>query len=274
MLRLPTAALLGIGAVASAAALATAGSQPPGAERAFTSKCGVFPAADVAATAASLPDQRAWNQDISAAPVDPGSDAIIDYINGSGGDALHPDFGSPREYGIPYKVVGKRTKAVRVKFTAYGDESDKGKYRVPLGSPVEGGKNADGDRHVIAYDKARCELFELYRAFRTSSASAGRPTRARSGTCARRRPAARRLDLGRRRRPAGLRGARPPRRGRPWQRRPRDPGHLRLDPATAGSTRPRTAPATPASADRAADGDAAAPQGRLRHLGDRRRRQA
>ena len=78
---------------------------------------------------------------------------------------LHPDFGSPREYGIPYEVVGKRAKRVKVKFTAYGDEADHGKYRVPLNAPVEGGPSADGDRHVIAYDKARCKIYELYRGF-------------------------------------------------------------------------------------------------------------
>jgi len=126
-------------------------------------KCGVFPrpGADVAADAASLDDQRAWNQDVSRAPLDPNSRAIIDNL---GGD-LHPDFGSPRQYGIPYKVVGKHAKRVKVRFTAYGDESDHGAYRVPLKAPVEGGAGADGDRHVIAYDKARCKLYELYRAF-------------------------------------------------------------------------------------------------------------
>jgi hypothetical protein len=127
-------------------------------------KCGVFPRPgnDVAADAPSLDDQRAWNQDVSDAPVAANSDQIIDAI---GGSDLHPDFGSPREYGIPYKVVGKRAKRVKVKFTAYGDESDKGAYRVPLNAPVEGGRNADGDRHVLVYDKARCKLYELYRAF-------------------------------------------------------------------------------------------------------------
>jgi len=131
------------------------------------SKCGVFPKPgnDVADDAPSLPDQRAWNQDISQAPVDPRSHQIIDFINSHGGDELHPDFGSPRRYGIPYAVVGKRAKRTKVKFTAYGDESDRGKYRIPLSAPVEGGANADGDRHVIAYDKARCKLYELYRAF-------------------------------------------------------------------------------------------------------------
>jgi hypothetical protein len=131
------------------------------------SECGVFPrpGPEVGPAATSLPDQRAWNQDVSAAPVDPRSDEIIAYINAQGGDMLHPDFGSPREYGFPYRVVGKRQRKVKVWFTAYGADSDHGKYRVPLGSPVEGGRDADGDRHVLAYDRARCRLYELYRAF-------------------------------------------------------------------------------------------------------------
>ena len=139
----------------------SAGSVKPGS---IGSKCGVFPRPgnEVGADAPSLPDQRAWNQDVSGAPVDPRSDQIIDSIGSAG---LHPDFGSPRAYGIPYDVVGKAAKRTKVKFTAYGDESDKGKYRVPLNAPVEGGRNADGDRHVIVYDKARCKLYELYRAF-------------------------------------------------------------------------------------------------------------
>jgi hypothetical protein len=148
-------------------ALAAAPSARPGPYPSLGSKCGVFPkpGPEVAADAPSLPDQRAWNQDISAAPVHPDSDAIIDFINANGATELHPDFGSPRAYGIPYRVVGKRAKRTRVRFTAYGDESDHGSYRVPLGSPVEGGKRSDGDRHVLAYDRARCKLYELGRAF-------------------------------------------------------------------------------------------------------------
>jgi hypothetical protein len=146
------------------AATAPSASIKPGS---LGTKCGVFPRprADVPADAPSLDDERAWNQNVSGAPVDPRSDQIIASINSGGGDALHPDFGSPREYGIPYKVVGKAAKRVKVKFTAYGDESDRGRYRVPLNAPVEGGRGADGDRHVIVYDKARCKLYELYRAF-------------------------------------------------------------------------------------------------------------
>jgi hypothetical protein len=127
--------------------------------------CGIFPQSTAAPGSPSAGDQTAWNQDISAAPVDPNSDAYIAYINSHGGSQLHPDFGSPRAYGIPYAVVGKKAKRSRVHFTAYGAESDHGRYRVPPRAPVEGGRNSDGDRHVLVVDKARCRLYELFRAF-------------------------------------------------------------------------------------------------------------
>lgn len=165
---MPRRAALGLALIAGISlTLAAAPSARLGPYPSLGSKCGVFPGPgpEVAADAPSLPDQRAWNQDISAAPVHPDSDAIIDFINANGATELHPDFGSPRAYGIPYRVVGKRAKRTKVRFTAYGDESDHGPYRVPLGSPVEGGKRSDGDRHVLAYDRARCRLYELGRAF-------------------------------------------------------------------------------------------------------------
>ena len=65
------------------------------------------PALRSPADAPSLPDQRMWNQNISQAPVDPRSAQIM---NGIKGGALHPDFGSPSKYGIPYIVVGADTK--------------------------------------------------------------------------------------------------------------------------------------------------------------------
>ena len=158
----PALVCLGALALAAVAPSAKLGPYPS-----LGSKCGVFPrpGPEVAADAPSLPDQRAWNQDVSKAPVHPSSGAIIDFINSHGASELHPDFGSPRAYGIPYRVVGRRAKRTRVRFTAYGDESDHGRYRVPFNSPVEGGANAEGDRHVLAYDRARCKLYELGRAF-------------------------------------------------------------------------------------------------------------
>src|SRR4051794_15185223 len=127
--------------------------------------CPVFPRASAAPNAPSAADESAWNQDVSQAPLDPNSANYIAYIDSHGGDFLHPDFGSPRAYGFPYAVVGKRQKRTKVHFTAYGDESDHGAYRVPFNALVEGGQGSDGDRHVLAVDRARCKLYELYRAF-------------------------------------------------------------------------------------------------------------
>lgn len=154
------AACVGVFALAGGGAAASG----EGAARSFDDACGVFPSADgVPAGAASLPDQRAWNQDISQSPVDPNSDQIISYINSHGDSELHPDFGRNRKYGIPYVKVGAKTKSLRVKFQ-YKGESDPGKYKVPLNAPIEGGKNGDGDRHTIAFDTSACKLYELYAA--------------------------------------------------------------------------------------------------------------
>jgi hypothetical protein len=129
--------------------------------------CSVFPdpRPSLPANAPSLPNQAAWNQDISKAPAAPGSAATIAYINSQGGDHLHPDFGSPRAYGFPYAVVDAGQRKLPIRYTAYGDESDRGPLPIPLNAPVEGGKRSDGDRHVLAIDRSACTLFELYRAF-------------------------------------------------------------------------------------------------------------
>ena len=50
--------------------------------------------------------------------------------------------------GIPYTVVGKGQKKVPVTFE-YADESDRGPYPIPPRAPIEGGPNADGDRHGL-----------------------------------------------------------------------------------------------------------------------------
>ncbi len=131
------------------------------------SGCHVFPEppASLPANAPSQPDQTAWNQDISRAPVAPGSAKTIAHINANGDNFLHPDFGSPREYGIPYAVVGAGARKLPIRYTAYGSESDRGPFPIPKGAPVEGGKRSDGDRHVLVVDRGRCVLYELYRAF-------------------------------------------------------------------------------------------------------------
>jgi hypothetical protein len=97
--------------------------------------------------------------------VAPNSAAIIARINATGGEMLHPDFGSPRPYGFPYSVVGAGQRRLPIRYTAYGDESDRGPFPVPPRAPVEGGNRSDGDRHVLVVDRDRCVLYELYRSF-------------------------------------------------------------------------------------------------------------
>jgi hypothetical protein len=133
----------------------------------YLGPCPVFPdpPASLSPRAPSLPNQAAWNQDISKAPRHPRSAAYIAYINSHGGDHLHPDFGSPRAYGFPFAVVGAGQRQLPVHYTAYGEESDPGPFPVPAGAPVEGGNRSGGDRHVLVIDRSDCKLYELYRAF-------------------------------------------------------------------------------------------------------------
>jgi hypothetical protein len=129
--------------------------------------CQIFPSppASLSPRAPSLASEDAWNQDISRAPRDPRSAAYVAYIDSHGGGLIHPDFGSPREYGFPYAVVGAGQRKLPIHYTAYGDESDRGPFPIPGNAPVEGGKHSDGDRHVLAVDEAGCKLYELYSAF-------------------------------------------------------------------------------------------------------------
>jgi hypothetical protein len=105
-----------------------------------------------------------WNQNIASAPVDPNSDAIINFIGTT--TPLHPDFGSGlyrgQSIGIPYSVESG-TPPVKIHFTAYGDESDPGPMPVPGNAPIEGyPKPGNGDRHVLVLDRDNCWLYELY----------------------------------------------------------------------------------------------------------------
>jgi hypothetical protein len=112
-----------------------------------------------------FPADNAWNQDISTAPVDSNSNAIINFIGASTG--LHPDFGSGQYQGsymgIPYVVVNGSQSLVNINFTAYGNESDPGPMPVPGNAPIEGDPNpGNGDRHMVVLDNGNCFLYELY----------------------------------------------------------------------------------------------------------------
>jgi hypothetical protein len=113
-----------------------------------------------------FPADNPWNQDVSALAVRADSDSFIDSIGR--GDYVHPDFGTQWQgapIGIPFVTVSASQLEVPIDFLAYGDESDSGPYPVPANAPVEGGSDADGDRHVLVVDTDACTLYELYRAF-------------------------------------------------------------------------------------------------------------
>jgi hypothetical protein len=125
-----------------------------------------------------FPSDNAWNQDVSTAPVDPNSGAIIGFIGNAG---LHPDFGAGlwqgSPIGIPYVVVASSTQAkVPVVNTAWPDESDPGPMPIPFNAPVEGtavpGDNTTvGDRHVLIMDRDTCLLYELGNGHRQADGS-------------------------------------------------------------------------------------------------------
>ncbi|MEZ5286551.1 MAG: fibronectin type III domain-containing protein [Vicinamibacterales bacterium] len=130
-----------------------------------------------------FPADNWWNQDISAAPVDPRSSSLISFIGP--GDGMHPDFGgteypgSQNIYGMPYVVVGSDEPKVAVQFD-YDDESDgvdhgTGQsypfYPIPVQAITEpywieggppGNQNPGGDRHMLIVDRDNRYLYELY----------------------------------------------------------------------------------------------------------------
>jgi len=120
-----------------------------------------------------FPADNAWNQDISAAPVDPNSANIINFIGTT--TPLHPDFGAGlyagQTIGIPYVVVSG-SPFVNIKYTQSGSESDPGPMPVPKTAPIEGYPNpGNGDRHVLVLDRDNCWLYELYSSYPQTNGS-------------------------------------------------------------------------------------------------------
>jgi hypothetical protein len=119
-----------------------------------------------------FPRDNHWNVRIDGLPVAAGSERLVRSI---GLDRpVHPDFGSGlyegRPIGIPYTTVARRQRRVRVSF-GYADESDRGRYPIPRRAPIEGGRDSDGDRHVIVVDRDRCKLYELFAAYPVAGGS-------------------------------------------------------------------------------------------------------
>ena len=143
-----------LAAFATLAAFLAVAALAPGSRLERAPRCAVFPR------------DNHWNLRVDQLPVARDSATLVRSI---GLDRpLHPDFGSGlyegRPIGIPYTTVSRRQRKVRVSFD-YAGESDRGRYPIPRRAPIEGGRNSDGDRHVIVVDRDRCRLYELFAAY-------------------------------------------------------------------------------------------------------------
>jgi hypothetical protein len=141
-----------------------------------------------------FPPDNWWNQDISAAPVDPNSAAFISFV---GTSDMHPDFGGVNEdapaevYGMPVIVVEGDQPKKAVIFD-YADESDgvdhdNGDtpfpfYPIPdqvitqnhwmeCGPPGSVDLRDDCDRHILMVDKTNNHLYEIYNAWYDTAGS-------------------------------------------------------------------------------------------------------
>jgi hypothetical protein len=109
------------------------------------------------------PADSIWRTRVDQLPV---SSLSNTYIAAIGANAhAHADFGSGtwdgQYIGIPVTSIPPGTRGVPVSFDDAG-ESDPGPYPLPPGALIEGGAQADGDRHVIAVDPGTCRDYELY----------------------------------------------------------------------------------------------------------------
>jgi hypothetical protein len=152
-MRLAVATVLATALLAPAAAAAPLPGAPD---------CPVFPASNV------------WNRRVDTLPLRKDSRPSVRSIGAS--LHLHADFGSGLwdggPIGIPVTVVGGAQPRFSVDFL-YEEESDPGPYPIPPDVAIEGGPDADGDRHAIVVDRDSCTLYELFDLHPAWSAGSG-----------------------------------------------------------------------------------------------------
>jgi len=119
------------------------------------------------------PADNWWNLDVTNAPVDPNSVAIVAFVKSLGNNGyLHPDFN--KDYGISVTSVAGDTPLVPVTFDRYPAESDVGAPGRPAGYPIPAAAKVNpayfenhepgggtGDGHLILFDATRGLLYEL-----------------------------------------------------------------------------------------------------------------
>jgi hypothetical protein len=114
----------------------------------------------------AFPADNVWNTPVTGLPVDSHSAQWLTNM-AAGSTFLHPDYGPSgafTPYGIPWQITPVQPRLVRVRFQ-YADQSDPGPYPFARNTPIEGGRNATGDRHALMVDPTTCTLYELYDAF-------------------------------------------------------------------------------------------------------------
>jgi len=147
-------------ALAAVALLAACDPAPSTTPPVALAKTAPIPGSDCPA----FPADNAWHLDVSKLPVNAHSGEWLASMKASI-TKLHPDFGTSGDpaapYGIPFKVVAADHAKVSVTFD-YADESDHVPYPLGADVPIEGGANADGDRHAIVIDAGTCKLYETF----------------------------------------------------------------------------------------------------------------
>ena len=110
-----------------------------------------------------FPSNSFWHADVRGLDPLPNSAELVASV---GVDSpVHPDFGSGLweggPIGIPWTTVPGNQARVPISFY-YASQSDRGPYPIPPNAPIEGGPDADGDRHVLVVDKDACKLYEVF----------------------------------------------------------------------------------------------------------------
>ena len=144
------------GAGSADAGNAGAGNADAGSADAGSNDGGVAAAGPMIDGCPVFPPSSEWSRDVSADPVDPGSDHYLALMNAST-TFVHPDFGSTPGYGVPYATVPGSQPAASMSFL-YAGQSDPGPYPFPQTVIIQAG----ADLHAVVIDRDRCLLYETY----------------------------------------------------------------------------------------------------------------
>ena len=171
------AVLLGMGVSCSKKADNTAGTTGSTSTTAATTSttsttsitsCGMPLALSKLNSVQMFPASYALNQDISNAPVDSNSSAIITAMG-----TMHLHNGFEQDYGFPFTLVCGSQPKVAITYRAnsydayYGNESDAGPFPIPSDAKIEGGVRSAST--LLVCDIENLMLYELYNATRNTS---------------------------------------------------------------------------------------------------------